>query len=86
MGEKNYLSETEQYKEILNNEEIQRIKDHKLREIRTKYWNLRHKATLDEHEIPDSELRNVYGKLDKEEQQEIEKYKLSLQEETENEQ
>ncbi len=81
MEEKNYLSEEEQYKEILNNKEIQCIKDYKLRKIRNKYWNLRHKAFLDEHGIPDSEIGNVYDKLIKEEQQEIEKYKLSLQEE-----
>lgn len=29
-----YLSAEEQYKEILNNEEIERIQDHELRQIR----------------------------------------------------
>ena len=51
------LSEEEQFKEILNNEEISRIKDPKLRDIRLKYWNLFHKTFLDEHKIPD----NMFG-------------------------
>ncbi len=80
MGEKNYLSEEEQFKEILNNDEIQRIKDPKLQEIRSRYWNLRHKVFLDEHGIPDSEIGNVYDKLIKEEQEELRKYKLGLTE------
>ena len=34
---KPYLSAEEQYKEILNNEEIERIQDTELQEIRRKY-------------------------------------------------
>lgn len=37
MENSDYLSEKEQFKEILNNEEISRIKDPKLRNIRYKY-------------------------------------------------
>ncbi len=40
---KEWLSEEEQYKENLNNEEISRIKDPKLREIRERHWKYRHK-------------------------------------------
>lgn len=80
MGEKSYLSEEEQFKKILSNDEIQRIKDPKLQEIRRRYWNLRHKVFLDEHGIPDWEIGNVHDKLIKEEQEELRKYKLSLTE------
>lgn len=71
----NYLSEAEQYKEILNNDEISRIKDSELREIRSRYWNLRHKAFLNEIEIPDTEIENVNEKLMRDEKDEIEKFK-----------
>jgi len=40
MMNNNYLSEEEQFKEILNNEEINRIKDHELRSIRFKILEL----------------------------------------------
>ena len=33
-----WLSEEEQYKDTLNNEEISRIKDPELREIRQRHW------------------------------------------------
>lgn len=51
MNDKGYLSYEDQFKEILNQEEIGRIENYKLREIRLKYWNLRHKALLDEQYI-----------------------------------
>ena len=75
MKEHEYLSETEQYKKILNNEEISRIKDPVLRSIREKYWDLRNKAFQDEHRIPDSEIGNVFDQLCEKEQQEIEEYR-----------
>lgn len=71
-----YLSEDEQYKEILNQDEISRIKDNELREIRSKYWNLRHEAFLDEHNIPDQELEKVWNALKAKELKEIEGYRL----------
>lgn len=73
--DKTYLSTEEQYKEILNNEEIERIQDYELREIRQKYWNLRHKAFLDEAHISDQELESVWENLKAREQDEIKKYR-----------
>ena len=73
-----YLSEEEQYKEILNDAEIKRIKDDELREIRWKYWLLRHKAFVNEHDVPDSQLGIVYDEIAKKERAEIDKYKKAL--------
>jgi len=70
----NYLSEEEQYKEHISLEEIGRIKDNRLREIRLKYWSLRHKAFLDEHDISDKDLESIYKRLWLEEKTAIEKY------------
>lgn len=71
----NYLTEEEQSKEILNNEEISRIKDYGLRQIRQKYWSLRHKAHMDEYNIPDHKIGEVWDRLKQEEQKAIEEYK-----------
>lgn len=57
-------------------DEISRIKDDELREIRSKYWNLRHEAFLDEHNIPDQELEKVWNALKAKELKEIEGYRL----------
>lgn len=54
--EKKYLSVEEQFKETLNSEEINRIKDPELREIRFKHWQYRTKIFLDESNISDAEL------------------------------
>ncbi len=59
---------------IMNNEEIYKIKDLGLSEIRIKYWNLKHKAFLDEQNISDYELEKVFDELDKQENIEVEKY------------
>lgn len=72
-----YLAEEEQYKEILNNAEIARIQDPVLREIRSRYWNLRHKAFIDEHHISDTELGNIWDQLKEQEKQELENYRKS---------
>lgn len=72
---KPYLSAEEQYKEILNNEEIERIQDTELQEIRRKYWNLCHKAALDEAHISDQELGQVLDDLKAKEQAEILHYR-----------
>jgi hypothetical protein len=74
--EKNYLSEEEQYKPILNNEEIDRIKDPELRAIRWKYWHWKTDAFLDEHRISDQELMRLTDRWDKMEQEELAKYRL----------
>lgn len=72
---KPYLTIEEQFKDILNKEEIQRIKDPELREIRQRYWNLVHKAFLDEASIPDWELEKVVKGMRTQEQNEITKYR-----------
>ena len=73
-----YLSEEEQYKDILNNEEISKIKDPVLQEIRSRYWHLRHEAFIDEHNISDIELDSILEKLKKKEKQEIDQYRKSI--------
>ncbi|MGY0372662.1 hypothetical protein [Clostridium sp. JNZ J1-5] len=70
-----YLDEEEQFKEILNNEEINRIKDPKLRNIRLKYWNLLHKTFLDEHKMPDSMIEQEIEKIKAAEIKEFEEYR-----------
>lgn len=73
--ENQYLSEVEQYKETININEIARIKDRELREIRQKYWDLRHKAFLDEKNIPDYNLEQVYKNINIREMEEISQYR-----------
>ncbi len=75
MGNNNYLSEEEQFKETLNNEEISRIKDPELRSIRFKYWNLLHQTFLDEQRIPDSMLGKEFDKIKAAEKKEIDEYR-----------
>ncbi|MBU5439815.1 hypothetical protein KQI42_17500 [Tissierella sp. MSJ-40] len=75
MGNNDYLSEEEQFKEILNNEEISRIKDPELRNIRFKYWNLLHQTFLDEQRIPDSMLGKEFDKIKAEEKKELDEYR-----------
>lgn len=58
----------------MNLEEIEKIEDYGLQNIRLKYWNLRHKAFLDEHGIPDEELERVWNELDKAEEKEVALY------------
>ena len=67
----------------MNIKEIEQIEDVELRKIRMKYWNLRHKAFLDEHGISDQEIGNVLDSLTKEEEEEVSRY-LKTQEEKEN--
>ncbi|WP_199883661.1 hypothetical protein [Anaerosinus massiliensis] len=76
VAEREYLNEKEQYKKSLNNEELTKIEDYELREIRQKYWGLRHRAFLDEHGIPDQDLGKVWDKLSEQERKEIEEYRL----------
>lgn len=75
MNSNYYLTYEEQFKEILNNEEIDRIKDPKIREIRFKYWKLRHEAFLDEANISDKKLGEILDKSILDEQKELEPYK-----------
>lgn len=70
-----YLTKEEQYRKILNNEEIERIEDPELRAIRSKYWNLQHEAFVDEANIPDRQLEEVSNHIFEEEQEEIATYR-----------
>lgn len=78
---KEYLSEEEQYKKSINNEEINRIEDFKLRSIRYKYWNMKRTALVDEINIPDSEIEKVLNKIDEEECIELKKYRENKEKE-----
>ncbi|MDE7279053.1 MAG: hypothetical protein K2N26_04930 [Oscillospiraceae bacterium] len=73
--DKKYLSEEDQYKEILNQCEIAMIKDNELRAIRSKYWNLRHQAFIDENRISDKQLEIICDELCIREQKEIDEYR-----------
>ena len=70
-----YLTKEEQFKDILNNEEIMRIEDPELREIRWRYWMLVHEAFLDEAHISDQELGQVFDDLKEKERAEILRYR-----------
>lgn len=69
-----WLSEEEQYKDSLNPEQIRRIKDDELREIRRKHWNNRHKLFVDET-ISDQEMVKMSNQDRELERKEIEEYK-----------
>lgn len=71
----NYLSEEDQFKEVLNDDEISCIKDPEIRKIREKYWTLQRDAFLNERGIPDSELGKVSKELRRKEQEELQRYK-----------
>lgn len=73
--DKEYLSEEEQYKEILNQNEIELIKDNELRAIRSKYWDLRNQAFMDENKISDKQLEAIWDELCIREQKEIDEYR-----------
>lgn len=73
--DKPYLTREEQYRKILNNEEINRIEDWELRSIRSKYWNLRHEVFVDEANIPDTKVEQIWEELCVQEQKEIEAYR-----------
>lgn len=78
MKDKLYLSEEQQFATTLSNVEISRIKDQKLREIRSKFWNERHEAFLDELNISDSKLDVVLDAIEEKERIAIYEYKLEL--------
>lgn len=50
------------------------MEDHNLQNIRSKYWNLRHEAFINVHEIPDHKLDQYMAKVDEAEEQEINNY------------
>lgn len=59
-------------------EEIDRIEDPTIRNIRTKYWNMKHRAFLDEHGIPDTDLARIFDELSLKEEQEVAAYLTSI--------
>jgi len=69
-----YLSFEEQFKPIINNEEMLRIQDKELEEIRVRYWNKRHQLFIDEASIPDWELERRSNELKHLEKIELENY------------
>ncbi len=73
-----WLTEEEQYQETLNQNQIQRIKDPILREIRSKHWTYRHKIFLDEANIPDQRFVQLYKEDKEAEKREIENYKKKI--------
>lgn len=62
----------------MNPIEINKIKDINVLKIKQKYWDLKHKAFLDEYNIPDKELSCEYDKLTKLERNELEEYYKTL--------
>lgn len=72
---KEYLTEEEQFKEVLNNEQIDRIRDPELREIRFKYWRQRIDVFEDDHGIPDSKLEEANAEITRNEKRELGEYK-----------
>ena len=75
MKEIEYLSTEEQFKEVLNNEEIDRIRDPELRKIRRKYWDKQLQVFLDEAGIPDQMLESVVQELINAEKEELAAYR-----------
>ncbi|KAF6630546.1 hypothetical protein H6F38_14030 [Paenibacillus sp. EKM208P] len=72
---KKYLSYEEQFNEVLNQEEINRIENAELRDIRMKYWKLQRDIFLDEKNISDEELNKVSKELQRKEMEEIQRFR-----------
>lgn len=72
-----YLTNEEQFKEVLNNEEISRIKDPELRKLRYEYWKKFTDAFEDEQNISDSEFVKLTERLSEEEKRDLDKYKIN---------
>jgi hypothetical protein len=68
----------EKYNCAMNPKEIDAIKDINIKNIKRKYWDLKHKAFLDEHNIADTEIDNVYDSLTQKERKELEEYYNTL--------
>ena len=64
----------EKYNKEMNPKEISDISDSTIREIKSKYWNKKHKAFLNEEEIKDSDLGNEFDKLSEMEKIELKDY------------
>ncbi|GGA18250.1 hypothetical protein GCM10008018_72760 [Paenibacillus marchantiophytorum] len=70
-----YLSYEDQFKKELGQEEISRIINPEIREIREKYLRMQRAAFENERDIPDSELSKVSNELIRQEQEELQRYK-----------
>lgn len=70
-----WLSEEEQYREHLSCEQISRIKDPKLRDMRLKHWKHRNKIFLNETNISDAELIRLTEEDWEKEKKELEDYR-----------
>lgn len=70
-----YLPKDEQYARNLSVEQISRIKDIELRDIRQKYWVLWHNAFIDERRIPDAQLGDEMDRIKNMEMEEIKRYR-----------
>ena len=73
--EHQYLTIEEQFKKTLNDEEINRIQDGELREIRRKHWEYRMKIFRDEVNISDAEFCRLSDTDYEKEEKEIEEYR-----------
>ena len=62
------------YNQEMNTSLISKIEDQKIQEIKKKYWDLKHKAFLNENEIRDWELGEVINKYTELERKELEEY------------
>ena len=62
------------FNRTMNNAEINNISNNGIREIKKKYWTLKHNAFIDEHHISDSELKNVWDSLSEKERNELTTY------------
>lgn len=74
--EEKYLTIEEQFKEVLNDEQIRRIQDPELRELRMKHWEYRTKIFRDEHNISDKEFCRLSDEDFAKEQRELLEYKV----------
>jgi len=77
---RNWLSEEEQYQEHLNIEQISRIQDFELREIRSRHWNYRKRILQDEHNISDEKFMELCKEDWEREKEEIETYRKTKEE------
>lgn len=68
----------EKYNQDMNSSKISKIEDQKIQEIKKKYWDLKHKAFLDETRIRDWELGEVLDKYTALERTELEEYYNSI--------
>lgn len=71
-----YLSEDEQYKDVLNHAEIERIRDPELRKMRRSFWLERHALFQDEHNVSDAEFGTSFNESLDKEKKAISEYRL----------